>query len=127
MKMRTLASTCAAVAFAFTGLSASAEPVDDQLVINGETEIVTRTDKAPDYIDGLSEQYSGWHFREDDTRDMQRDDFDNPGTFVIVRKKTPVLFTNSIVNLLDAELVHDLDPDSVIDVEIVLGKDKLGE
>lgn len=79
MKTRTLASTCAAAALALAGFSGSAEPVDDELVINGEIAIVTHTEKAPDYIDGLSEQYSGWHFREDDTRDMERDDFDNPG------------------------------------------------
>jgi L-cysteine S-thiosulfotransferase len=79
MTMRTLASSCAAAALAFAGLSASAEPADDTLVINEEINIVTHTDKAPPYIEGLSEQYSGWNFREADTRDMQRDDFDNPG------------------------------------------------
>ncbi len=79
MKIKTLAGTCAAAALAFAGLSAWAEPVDDTLVINEEIEIVTHTTSAPDYIDGLSEQYSGWHFREDGTRDMERDDFDNPG------------------------------------------------
>lgn len=79
MKIKTLAGTCAAAALAFAGLSAWADPADDTLVINEEIEIITKTDKAPDYIEGLSEQYSGWHFREDDTRDMQRDDFDNPG------------------------------------------------
>ena len=79
MNMRTLASTCAAAALAFAGLSASAGPADDSLVLNGETPIVTHVDKAPAYIDGLTELWSGWHFREDDTRAMQADDFDNPG------------------------------------------------
>jgi sulfur-oxidizing protein SoxA len=60
------------------GFGAIAGPADDSLVINGETEIVTKT-TAPAYIDGLSEIYSGWHFREADTRVMQADDFDNPG------------------------------------------------
>ncbi|MGB3313540.1 MAG: sulfur oxidation c-type cytochrome SoxA, partial [Albidovulum sp.] len=77
MKMKTLASTCAVVALA--GMPVWAGPADDTLVINGETEIVTHTEAAPDYIDGLSEQYSGWHFRNADTRDMERDDFDNAG------------------------------------------------
>lgn len=79
MKKRSLATTCAATALALVGLSAVADPAEDELVINGDITIVTHTDKAPDYIDGLSEQYSGWHFREDDTRNMERDDFDNPG------------------------------------------------
>ena len=77
MKMRTLATTCTVAALA--GLPALAGPADDTLVLNGETEMITRTEAAPDYIDGLSEQYSGWHFRNADTRDMERDDFDNPG------------------------------------------------
>ncbi|MDW4550671.1 sulfur oxidation c-type cytochrome SoxA [Defluviimonas sp. D31] len=79
MKMRLLAGTCALAALALSGLTAAADPVDDTLVVNGDIQMVTRTDKAPEYIDGLSEQYSGWHFREDDTRVMQADDFDNPG------------------------------------------------
>ncbi|MCU9847944.1 sulfur oxidation c-type cytochrome SoxA [Defluviimonas sp. WL0024] len=77
--MRILAGTCALAAFALSGLSAVADPADDTLVVNGEIQMITHTDKAPDYIDGLSEQYSGWHFREADTRVMQADDFDNPG------------------------------------------------
>jgi sulfur-oxidizing protein SoxA len=77
MKFRALASTCAIVAFA--GMAAIADPADDTLVINGDIPIVTHTEAAPAYIEGLSEQYSGWLFREADTRDMQRDDFDNPG------------------------------------------------
>ena len=79
MTMRTLATGCAAAALAVAGLSAAAGPAEDELVINGDIPIVTHTTKAPDYIDGLTEQYSGWHFREADTRDMERDDFDNPG------------------------------------------------
>jgi len=79
MKMTKLATSCAAAVLALASVPASADPAEDELVINGEIAIVTHTDKAPDYIEGLSEQYSGWHFREDDTRDMERDDFDNPG------------------------------------------------
>ncbi|GAB4384603.1 sulfur oxidation c-type cytochrome SoxA [Albidovulum sp.] len=81
MKIRTLAGSVAALAL--TGMAAWADPADDQLVINGEIEIVTHTDKAPDYIEGLSEQYSGWHFRDEDTRNMERDDFDNPGMLAV--------------------------------------------
>ncbi|MDI3334900.1 sulfur oxidation c-type cytochrome SoxA [Defluviimonas aestuarii] len=79
MNMRLLAGGCALAALTLTGLSATADPADDTLVVNGEINMITHTEKAPDYIEGLSEQYSGWHFREDDTRVMQADDFDNPG------------------------------------------------
>lgn len=60
------------------GAGAYADPADDTLVLNGETEMVTHT-AAPANIDGLSEIYSGWLFRESDTRAMQADDFDNAG------------------------------------------------
>ncbi|WP_425099706.1 sulfur oxidation c-type cytochrome SoxA [Tropicibacter sp. S64] len=52
---------------------------DDTLVINGELEMVTKTE-APAHLDGaLPEIISGWHFRDDDTQAMEMDDFDNPG------------------------------------------------
>lgn len=77
--MKTLAATVFGVALA--GL-ASAEPADDQLVIetdDGPLEIVTSA-PAPAHLEGALETiWSGWHFREDETRDLQRDDFDNPG------------------------------------------------
>lgn len=52
-------------------------PVDDTLVIDGDKEMITRT-KA---VDGLpfDEVISGWHYRTDETRDLERDLFDNPG------------------------------------------------
>ena len=68
----------AALAFAFAG-AAAADPVDDTLIINGEIEITTRA-PAPEHLGGSlgSEVISGWHFREDDTRSMEADDFENP-------------------------------------------------
>ncbi|PPB79732.1 sulfur-oxidizing protein SoxA [Albidovulum inexpectatum] len=81
MKIRTLAGSVALVAL--TGMATWADPAEDKLVINGEIEMITHTEKAPDYIEGLSEQYSGWHFRDADTRDMERDDFDNPGMLAV--------------------------------------------
>ena len=39
MKKRTLATTCAATALALAGLSAMADPAEDELVINGEIKI----------------------------------------------------------------------------------------
>jgi sulfur-oxidizing protein SoxA len=60
-----------------------AEPVDDTLILNGETELVTRT-AAPAHLDGaLDEVLSGWLFRETETRAMQSDDFDNPGMIFV--------------------------------------------
>lgn len=70
-----------AIGLAFSGM-AFAGPVEDDLVIeaeDGPVEIVTKT-AAPKFLaDTFDEIYSGWLFREDDTRDLERDDFDNPG------------------------------------------------
>lgn len=55
---------------------------DAQLVVNGEIEIVTRTD-APAHVDGLSEVISGWVFRSDETQSLQMDDFENPGMIFV--------------------------------------------
>ena len=55
---------------------------DNQLVINGETEMITEA-PAPDYIDGLRTIYSGWRFREAELQALQMDDFDNPASFAI--------------------------------------------
>lgn len=63
--------------------AALAEPVDDTLILNGETEMITRT-AAPAHLDGVvDEVLSGWHFRETETRAMQSDDFDNPGMIFV--------------------------------------------
>ena len=72
----------ALAAVALTG-PAAADPVDDTLVINGDIEIVTRTE-TPEYLDGaLPELLSGWLYRTDETRDMERDDFDNPASLFV--------------------------------------------
>lgn len=63
--------------------AAYADPVDDTLILNEETEMVTRT-SAPDHVsDALDEVMSGWLFRGDETRVMQADDFDNPGMIFV--------------------------------------------
>jgi sulfur-oxidizing protein SoxA len=63
--------------------AAFADPVDDTLTINGEIEMVVRT-AAPEHLSGvMDEVMSGWLFREDDTRIMQADDFDNPGMIFV--------------------------------------------
>lgn len=79
MTLRYSRTTIAAAAALAIGAGAAwAEPVDDTLVVNEEITIKTRAE-APAHLEGaLPELYSGWHFREDDTRKMQMDDFDNP-------------------------------------------------
>lgn len=80
MTPRTIKTALAATAIlglAFTGM-VNAEPADDTLVIDG-MEIVTKTAAAPHLDGALTEVYSGWHFRDSDTRAMEADDFDNPG------------------------------------------------
>ncbi|WP_272005873.1 sulfur oxidation c-type cytochrome SoxA [Roseovarius sp. ZX-A-9] len=62
---------------------ALADPVDATLILNEETEMVTRT-AAPDHLsDTLDEVMSGWLFRGTETRAMQADDFDNPGMIFV--------------------------------------------
>lgn len=60
-----------------SNVSAAGGPVDDTLVIDEDVEITTRA--AP--VDGhpLPEVISGWHYRTDTTRALQRDSFENPG------------------------------------------------
>lgn len=55
---------------------------DATLIINGEIEIVTKT-AAPEYVEGLSEIYSGWLFRSAETQALEMDDFDNPGMIFV--------------------------------------------
>ncbi|WP_193142492.1 MULTISPECIES: sulfur oxidation c-type cytochrome SoxA [unclassified Meridianimarinicoccus] len=55
---------------------------DDILVINGETEIITKTD-APAHVEGLDTIRSGWTFRTVETQSLQMDDFDNPAMIFV--------------------------------------------
>lgn len=69
------------LALGFGGVIAAtlafAEPVVDSLVIDEEFEVPTRVDS----VDGhpLPEVISGWHYRTDTTRALQKDSFENPG------------------------------------------------
>lgn len=74
-----LALATATVALMSTS-AAFAEAADDTLVINEDIEIVTRA-AAPEHMADtpIDEVLSGWLFRDEATRDMERDDFDNPG------------------------------------------------
>lgn len=60
-----------------------AGPVEDTLIVNDEIEMVTWTSPSSAVADVLPEVISGWHFRNDDTRAMQADDFDNPGMIFV--------------------------------------------
>ena len=68
--------------------TAFADPVDDTLVINEEIEMTTRAAAPAHLADTLDEVLSGWHFRSDDTRAMQADDFDNPGMIFVENAMT---------------------------------------
>ena len=62
---------------------ALAGPADDTLVLNEETEMVTRTASPAHLAEVMDEVISGWHFRGVETRAMQADDFDNPGMIFV--------------------------------------------
>lgn len=80
---RTVTKMMAATALGLALAGAAfADPADDTLTITTDDGEITLTTMAaaPASLDGhLKEIYSGWHFRDDDTRSMQKDDFDNPG------------------------------------------------
>ncbi len=63
--------------------SAQADPVDDNLVIDGEIEITTRA-PAPEGHP-FKEVLSGWLYRADETRALEADSFANPGMLAVER------------------------------------------
>ena len=75
--------TGALLATVLTASFVSAEPVDDTLILNEETTLVTRTAAPAHVSDALDEVMSGWLFRGTETRAMQADDFDNPGMIFV--------------------------------------------
>jgi sulfur-oxidizing protein SoxA len=87
--MRRTATKLVTVTFglALSG-AVSADPVDDKLVVeteDGTIDMVTSA-PAPEFLkDVVDTIYSGWHYRETETRDLQRDDFDNPGMVYVDR------------------------------------------
>lgn len=74
-KIWALLGAASAVAVAGS-IAVAGGPADDTLTIDGK-EMITRI-KAPD-DHPLDEIISGWHYRTDETRDLERDTFDNPG------------------------------------------------
>jgi len=81
--MKRLTTALGALAMAAVSSAALADPVDDTLVLNEETTMVTRTAAPAHMSDVVDEVYSGWHFRGTETRAMQADDFDNPGMIFV--------------------------------------------
>lgn len=67
----------AAVSVGVVALAVNAAPVDDKLVIDDELEMTTRTQSTEGHP--IPEVLSGWHYRTDETRDIERDTFQNPG------------------------------------------------
>lgn len=77
--MKKLHGIAALVAASFCGAGIATADENAELIINGETEITTRTAAPAHLSDALDEVMSGWRFRSDQTQEMQMDDFDNPG------------------------------------------------
>lgn len=80
MTTATLKGGLAAIALAAALLGqAYADPVEDTLILNDETPMITVA-PAPEHLEGVLGDVvrSGWLYREDATRDVQRDDFENP-------------------------------------------------
>ena len=73
-----------AVALSAFAVAAFSDAAEDALVINEEINIVTRT-AAPEHMadTGIDEIMSGWLFRSENTRDFERDDFENPAVSAV--------------------------------------------
>ncbi|GGA93479.1 sulfur oxidation c-type cytochrome SoxA [Allosediminivita pacifica] len=79
--MKRMALTAAIALLAAPALAGGAD--DDTLVVNGEIEMTTKAD-APDHLEGALDQViSGWHFRSDETQQLQTDDFENQGMIFV--------------------------------------------
>jgi sulfur-oxidizing protein SoxA len=77
------AARSAALAISIAGVVGADIGDDEQLIVNGEIEMIIET-AAPDHLQGSSSTiYSGWVFRSDETQAIQADDFDNPA-FIFV-------------------------------------------
>jgi len=78
-----LAATAVIAASGMAVSLASAGPVDEELVIDGEIQMITRA-KAPEGHP-LDEVMSGWLYRTPETRALQADSFQNPGMLYVER------------------------------------------
>ena len=76
----------AATAVAATGVAVSAvwaEPADDELIIDGEKKMITRTAATEGHP--FDEVLSGWLYRTPETRALEADSFQNPGMLYVER------------------------------------------
>jgi sulfur-oxidizing protein SoxA len=72
-----------ALAISIAGVVGADIGDDEQLIVNGEIEMIIET-AAPEHLQGsLGTIYSGWVFRSDETQEMQSDDFDNPAMIYV--------------------------------------------
>ena len=71
----------AAAVVVFFGTMAASDPVDEELIIDGEVKIITRT-KAPEGHP-FDEVLSGWLYRTKETRAMEADTFVNPAMLAV--------------------------------------------
>lgn len=79
MKSRIVASAFVAALTPLAGM-ATADPVaDTEIVINGGEVVLPTRAPAPDFLKGtFDEVLSGWLYRDENTRAMEMDDFENP-------------------------------------------------
>lgn len=80
------------MALALAALAAGAvraDPVEDTLIVNDEIEMITVA-PAPEHLGGVLGPVirSGWLYREAETRDVQRDDFENPAMLFVEAAET---------------------------------------
>jgi sulfur-oxidizing protein SoxA len=76
-------ASAAVLAVVAAGIGFADVWTDENLILNGEIEIVTSTE-PPEFLEGTFDTiYSGWVFRTEETRAMQADDFDNPGMLYV--------------------------------------------
>jgi sulfur-oxidizing protein SoxA len=72
-----------ALAISIAGVVGADIGDDEQLIVNGEIEMIIET-AAPEHLQGsLGTIYSGWVFRSDETQEMQSDDFINPAMIYV--------------------------------------------
>ena len=71
-------------ALALCAGAVGADPVEDTLILNDEIEMITVA-PAPAHLEGALGEHvlSGWLYRESETRDVQRDDFENPAMLAV--------------------------------------------
>jgi sulfur-oxidizing protein SoxA len=86
MRMNTAKFLAATAALALGATASMADPVmDDELVIDGELAIITDAPAGEHVAHVFDTIYSGWRFRTEETRALQKDDFDNPGMVFVDR------------------------------------------